>query len=256
MISTPANERLFWNGRAANYPLPFEAGVFDKTERILRVLKRMGAEFGGRRVLDIGCGTGVYALHLAAGGAKSVLGVDSSSAMLRIFRRERRQRRLDGASCLLASWASLPASRVAGRFDVALASMTMAIKGKADLVKMEKAAMERCVYIGWAGVRRNALMEKIFRGHGLEYIAPRGAEAVIPALRGLGRRFSLAYVRDSWTKTDLLPAAQKEIELNLRVNGVRPKKEWIREILERIAIDGKVTQLTRARKAVITWRTS
>ncbi len=43
--------------------------------------------------------------------------------------------------------------------------MTMAVKDKADLRKMEAAAGERCVYIGWAGVRRNALLEKICSGH-------------------------------------------------------------------------------------------
>jgi len=200
MLGTKANEKLFWNSRAAAYPLPFEPGTLSRTERILRLLASMGATLGGRRILDIGCGTGIYSLPLASRGG-SVLGVDSSPAMLRVFRRERRKRGIKNATCLLSSWSDLPAERVAGQFDVSLASMTMAIKDAADLAKMEKAALERCVYIGWAGVRRNELMEAVYRGHGLKYKAPPGAEAVLPALRAMGRRPSVRIISDSWTKT-------------------------------------------------------
>jgi len=46
---------------------------------------RMAEEFGARRVLDIGCGTGVFALLLAGRGAE-VVGVDPAEASLRVAR--------------------------------------------------------------------------------------------------------------------------------------------------------------------------
>jgi SAM-dependent methyltransferase len=187
MKGTRANEKLFWNNRARNYPRPFERETFAKTGRLLRLLKGMGADFKRRRVLDIGCGTGVYALRLA-GKAESVLGVDSSPEMLKLFRVEKKKRKINNAACLLAAWRALPAARVAGRFDIALASMTMAIKNKADLLKMERAARERCVYIGWAGVRRNALLQKVYAKHGVEYKAPEGGAAVLIPRNEQGRR--------------------------------------------------------------------
>ncbi|WP_328346757.1 class I SAM-dependent methyltransferase [Streptomyces violaceus] len=46
---------------------------------------RMTEEFGARQVLDIGCGTGVFALRLAARGIR-VVGVDPAGASLAVAR--------------------------------------------------------------------------------------------------------------------------------------------------------------------------
>jgi SAM-dependent methyltransferase len=251
MRGTRANEKLFWNNRARNYPLPFEKETHAKTGRILRLLQGMGIEFKGRRLLDIGCGTGVYALRLAK-QAKSATGVDSSPEMLKIFRSERRRRGIENASCLLTVWAAMPAARLAGRFDLALASMTMAIKSKADILKMEKTAPCR-VYIGWAGVRRNALLEKIYAKHGVEYRAPEGAAAVLKVLKELGRKPKVKYIRDSWEKKASPAETMRDIEVSLEVNGAKMDREWVEGLLKRIARKGLVRQVTSVRKALITW---
>lgn len=43
-------------------------------------------EIAGKRTLDLGCGTGVSSRMLREGGARSVVGIDNSSAMLEIAR--------------------------------------------------------------------------------------------------------------------------------------------------------------------------
>ncbi len=251
MKGTRANEKLFWNNRARNYPLPFDRETSAKTGRILRLLEGMGVEFKGRRILDIGCGTGVYALRLA-GRAKAALGVDSSPEMLKLFRAERRRRGISNAACLLSVWSALPAARVAGRFDLALASMTMAVKTRADILKMEKAAPRR-VYIGWAGLRRNALLEKVYARHGVEYRAPEGAAAVLKALKKLGRKPEVRYIRDCWEKKASPAATLRDIEVGLTVNGAKMDREWVESLLKRMARKGLIKQTTSVRKALITW---
>jgi 2-polyprenyl-3-methyl-5-hydroxy-6-metoxy-1,4-benzoquinol methylase len=47
-------------------------------------------DVSGRRVLDLGCGAGQLALHLAERGAAEVIGVDLSERMLALARAERR----------------------------------------------------------------------------------------------------------------------------------------------------------------------
>lgn len=255
MKSTPKNQKLYWDSRAREYPTPFDPATAAKTRRILAALRRLGADLRGLRVLDIGCGTGVYALWLAANGAASTVGTDSSRAMLRVFERERRLRGIKNASCFAADWAKVPAEKVAGRFDAALASMTMAVKGEADLLRMESAVPGGlCVYIGWAGRRRNALMEKVYAGHGLEYKAPEGAELVLAALKRLGRRPKARYISDSWTRGDSVAGTLAAIAVNMKVNGVRLKRAWTLELLKQRARGGVVPQRTSVRKALLVWR--
>jgi SAM-dependent methyltransferase len=254
MKGTRANEKLFWNNRARNYPRPFERETYAKTGRLLKLLAGMGADFKGKRILDIGCGTGVYALRLA-GRAKAALGVDSSPEMLKLFRAEKKARGIKNASCLLAVWSALPAARLAGRFDMALASMTMAIKTKADVLKMEKAARERCVYIGWAGKRSNALLEKVYARHGVRYRAPEGAAVVLKALRELGRKPKVKYVNDSWTKKASPADTLRDIEVGLKVNGARMDRAWVEALLKKLTKKGKIKQTTSVRKALVTWST-
>lgn len=252
MKATRTNEILFWNSRARNYPLPFTRATAAKTRRMLRLLERLGVSFSGRALIDIGCGTGVYALPLA-GTAKRVLGVDSSAAMLKVFRAERLRRGIKNAACLLSEWNKLPVSRVAGRFDIALASMTAAVKTRADVLKMEAAARERCVYIGWAGVRRNALLEKVYAAHGLAYSAPEGAQRTLAVLQGLRRKPRTLYLTDSWVKEESVEETLREIAVSMKVNGARFREDATRALLSRFTRAGRVRQLTRARKCVITW---
>ncbi|HAN04291.1 MAG TPA: hypothetical protein DCW72_09270 [Elusimicrobia bacterium] len=251
MKGNRTNEKLYWSSRADNYPTPFDRLTAAKTRRMLALLARLGADFSGKRLLDIGCGTGVYALPLA-GRAREVLGVDSSAAMLRVYRRVRREHGIANAPCVLAEWGRLPAGRVRGRFDIALASMTAAVKTRADILKMEAAAPLR-VFIGWAGVRRNALLERVYADHGVEYRAPEGAERALKILAALGRAPRTVYLRDSWAKAASVPETLREIAVSMRVNGARFDEERTRALLKQFTRGGKVRQLTRARKAVIIW---
>ena len=253
MKGTRENERIFWNSRARSYPLPSDPATAAKTRRILRRLKALGADFRGREVLDIGCGTGIYALQLA-GAASGTFGIDSSAAMLRLFRRERLAMGVTNSGCRRAAWADLPRRDVAGRYDIALASMTAAVKTRADVLKMEAAARELCVYIGWAGERRNALLERVYAAHGLEYKAPEGASRTLAILRGLGRRPRVLYMTDGWTKEASPEETLRELAVSMKVNGKELRRDWTTELLAARTRGGKVRQRTSMRKALIVWK--
>ncbi len=67
---------------------PRLAAVYDRLDPDrgdLDAYLRMAEEFGARQVLDIGCGTGVFALQLAARGIR-VVGVDPARASLDVAR--------------------------------------------------------------------------------------------------------------------------------------------------------------------------
>jgi SAM-dependent methyltransferase len=72
----------------ALFSLPRLAAVYDPLDPgrpDLEVYAAMAAEFGARRVLDIGCGTGTFARLLASRGL-TVAGLDPALASLEIAR--------------------------------------------------------------------------------------------------------------------------------------------------------------------------
>lgn len=86
---------------------PRLAAIYDAVEPDrgdLDAYVRMVEEFGARRVLDIGCGTGVFALLLAGRGIE-VVGVDPALASLDVARGSR------GVSGFAGSMGSRPNSR-------------------------------------------------------------------------------------------------------------------------------------------------
>jgi 2-polyprenyl-3-methyl-5-hydroxy-6-metoxy-1,4-benzoquinol methylase len=65
----------------------FRKAVFARYE----VAMRESGDVAGKAVLDIGCGSGVYATELARRGARRVLGLDFSEPMLELARRGARE---------------------------------------------------------------------------------------------------------------------------------------------------------------------
>ncbi len=164
------------------------------------------------------------------------------------------KRHIKNAKVLKSAWGDVPAASVAKRFDIALASMTHAVTTEKDLRKMETAARELCIYIGWAGVRENSFLNNIYSHHGVKYLPPAGAEKIIPALERLGWKYKLVYLKDSWQWRGTPEDSLKDIKVSLKMNAAVPDPAWLHEFLKSRTRNGILTHTTIARKAIIVWK--
>lgn len=243
--------RLFWDRKAEGYPSPLAPGTLRATRRTLAMMRRLGAEWRGRDVLDIGCGTGLFALAMAP-AARRVTGTDLSPRMLARMRGEAAAAGLRNVEALRADWKRFPAAALEGRFALAVASMTSAVGAPAEILKMESCA-EKCAYVGWYGVRKNPVMEAIFRLHGLPYRSPEGASRVERSLRALGRRFRKRVFSEVWRREEPLEKALREARAHIEINGIKFLKKEAGELLLKLFPGGTVRQRTEARKALFVW---
>lgn len=246
--------RSFWEMKAKKYPQPFDQETLKKTNAVIAMVKNKGVDTAGKRILDIGCGTGIYTLPLAR-EALQVTGIDFSKTMLTRLQDEARRHGIVNIDVIESPWQSLDVSlmKLAKFFDITWSAMSMAIKNEEDLEKMEICSKNWCVYIGWGSVRKNTLLEEVFNLHGMQFEPPQGASAIYEMLKSMGRNPSLDFFDTSWDWEGTIDEAVEDIAGHIEVHGVTAQRLEILEVVARYAQDGKVRHTTQAEEGLVVW---
>lgn len=153
-----AEERLKWNIKAKTYPR-YEPGDNNYEAGILRRIKENGADFTGKRVLDIGSGSGMYTIRIAQTAAE-VTALDISDEMLRLLAEDAAGLGINNIATVNKDWLEYEADKP---FDMVFASMTPALfpeKAKEKLLTFET---EKTVYIAYNGNRRSNITAPLSR---------------------------------------------------------------------------------------------
>lgn len=213
----------FWDGRAERYAADVRLEN-PATDPFLRRLRRVTDSSSS--VIDVGAGTGRYALALAA-AVGHVTAVEPSAAMLAVLQRAARQLDVTNVSTIAARWedTEVPAA------DVAFSSFVVSLVADAGpfLAKLDASARRRVLlYVGaYCG---DALLDPLWRHF---HDAPRAPGPsfldALAVLRELGidatvkvveiannRRFTtideaVEYYRD-WLLLSDTPAVRRELE--------------------------------------------
>lgn len=160
--------------------------------------KSLLPDMTGLRALDLGCGAGQWALHLAESGAAEVVGVDLSERMLALARSERSHPRISYVRASLED-----VTFEASRFDLVISSLAFHyVEDFADLARRITSwlapggrlvfSTEHPVYLsratgeGWAGTEEGApwLLDR----YGEEGL--REEEWIVPGVRKYHRMVS------------------------------------------------------------------
>jgi SAM-dependent methyltransferase len=153
-VDVDARARAYFDARARPFdrlydPQPGLRGRFEAWAygRLRWTLERTLAELddlAGKRVLDIGCGSGRYAVALAERGA-DVLGIDLSPAMLALARERARVRGVS-EHCRFHD-AEFDGFRPDGQFDVVLMIGVLEYRAdlRPDLARLHALTLEKAV---------------------------------------------------------------------------------------------------------------
>ncbi|EAI4449463.1 class I SAM-dependent methyltransferase [Campylobacter lari] len=143
-----------WNKKAKSY-----ARYSSNLNEIQKVTFAKLGSLQGKIMVDIGCGSGVWTLHLAQ-KAKSVLGVDSSSVMLEILQEDAKTHAISNVKTLNLDFENFYKNNNTN-FDLAFLSMSPALQNEKDYKAFLSLASKK-VYLGWASRRKSSFLDPIF----------------------------------------------------------------------------------------------
>jgi len=246
--------KYFWNMKAKRYPKPFSEKVYPKVMNLIERIKKAGVDVRNRKLLEIGCGTGLYTLPMAQ-EAFYVYGVDCSEEMGRVLLKEAENHGIKNIHIQIGFWDEMDIDALGFRkhFDLVFAIMTSAIKTQEDLLKMEACSKRWLCYVGWGRKRRNPLIEEVFKLHGLELQPPPGALRVYQILKGLGRHPSLEFFEDAWDWEGSIEEALEDLSSFVEMHGILSEKGKILEVLHRHEIGGYIKHTTSVEEGLMIW---
>ncbi|EAL5901986.1 class I SAM-dependent methyltransferase [Campylobacter lari] len=143
-----------WNKKAKSY-----TRYSSNLNEIQKVTFAKLGSLQGKIMVDIGCGSGVWTLHLAQ-KAKSVLGVDSSSVMLEILQEDAKTHAISNVRTLNLDFENFYKNNNTN-FDLAFLSMSPALQNEKDYKAFLSLASKK-VYLGWASRRKSSFLDPIF----------------------------------------------------------------------------------------------
>ena len=153
-----------WDKKAKSYAR--YAKLNDIQKQTFKKLNELNIDFTNKNIVDIGCGTGVWTLHLAQ-KAKSVLGIDNSKAMLEILKEDAIKNNINNIKILHLDFENFYKENQEN-FDIAFLSMSLALQNENDFKAFLNLASQR-IYLGWADYRKSDFLDPIFKHFNTEF---------------------------------------------------------------------------------------
>jgi SAM-dependent methyltransferase len=246
----------FWDLRAEEFNNIREEQK-EKFE-LIQLLLSKGLIKNDYDVLDIGCGTGKYALELAK-VAKHVIGIDISPKMIRYAEQNAKSMNLKNTNFKVIAWQNLNVKQMNWnkKFDLVFASMSPAISSKKDLIKMIEASRKYCFMSGFVYRKDKVKDELIKRIIGKERTKSfeKNIYCAFNILWNMGIYPEITYKDVVWNKkmssekaTEIYTILLKKMAKN--DDSIQTK---VQAYIEEISNDGKIEESIEAKIAWMLW---
>lgn len=155
-----------WDKKAKNYAR-YNQKLNSIQEQSFKELEKLNISFKDKDIIDIGCGTGVWTLHLAQ-NAKEITALDNAKAMLEILKEDAKKLQLTNIkyeNCTFTEWIDKNQN---AQFDIVFLSMSPALQDEKDYLNFIQLAKFR-IYLGWADYRKSDFLDPIFKHFDTEF---------------------------------------------------------------------------------------
>lgn len=252
------SEKKLWSRKAKNFPVYDQTDIEDmKTiHSIIDIAQSRGVAIEGKKIIDIGCGTGRHTLSLAK-KAEKVVATDISDEMVKTLIKTSQKYLFTNVETFICDWrqADVQKNGWLKSFDIAWAAMTSAINSAGSIIKMNSCAKEHCVCVAWGRKRENKILERVFSAHGSKLAIPFSALNLSRELDSLKTPHTLDFIDNSWISTAAREDAVKDMCWHLQINGIKADTALIEEIFnDNYGDSPEISHETVMEMGILIWR--
>ncbi|UNC93006.1 methyltransferase domain-containing protein [Candidatus Contubernalis alkaliaceticus] len=158
------DEVNFWNAFAEKMKRwSKEERSISRVQKVLQWIGQQGIQISDMRILDIGAGTGSFAIPFSKAGGQ-VTALEPAEKLVEILRDNMKGEGVRELSIITDMWEDINPKKegIEGGFDLVFASLTPAIHDKDTLEKMITCSRKWCFLCEFAGRRRNRVQEELW----------------------------------------------------------------------------------------------
>ena len=246
--SDASHQAKIWDKAAKDYDSLELSGSYNfQVEEILKELHKAGALINEHRVIDVACGTGVYALRMSP-FVKEIDCIDVSKMMLKRLKEKAQVLGVNNINTIEADWFSFNPSK---KYELVFASMTPILRGKDSLDKLLNISKRFLAIVFWAGIRENVFLSHLYQKILGERYNKKSLD-IVPIFNyycSLGYRPRLRFFRGYWIREKDMDEAFESLRWRLEFR--RPLKEdelkILKDEIKRAAKNNKIILKTRVR---------
>lgn len=249
-----------WNKRAQNYKKTTQSQEGQKrVDGVIGFLQKNGVIFEGKKILDIGCGPGTFAIPFAQMGAE-VVALDPAQNMLDILEKEKADKLLNGIKTDIGLWEELDIHKKGWykEFDLVFASNTPGLRDQETLQKIMDCSKEFCFASGFDGKRQMSLFDDFWLKNFRTTYTKKSADIIflINLLYALEFRPTIEFLNLSREETYDFAVARESILALLQEsdNQLEDSDSKINHYLNELAEKGQVKQFIRQVFGLLLWK--
>ena len=148
-----------WDQKAKTF-VRYDENLSSIQKKSFEFLDDLNISLKDKRLIDIGCGTGAWTLHLAK-VAKSILALDGSIKMLEVLENDAKNLNITNIKTLHSTFKDFYINSNQ-KFEIAFASMSPALAKNEDFEAFLNLAPLK-IYIGWQNYRKSDFLSPIFK---------------------------------------------------------------------------------------------
>ena len=243
-------QREHWNARSRTFPR-FEEGDSTYEAGMLRRAAENSVDFNGKRVLDVGCGSGMYTLRLAR-MAQSVTAVDVADEMLRLLCQDAAAMNISNITTVCSGWDDFFTNQ---RFDIVFASMTPAIESDESREKLMQYTTDKVVFMGFSERMLSDVMQGLHKRYGITPKIFNNAQDMRAWLESRGMPYTAIPVKGQWEVTKSREDLVDACITTLREYGAEPDPHFVEAHVEAFKDEnGQYVERTEYVVEMIIWQ--